>query len=136
MLLFIALRHLLSSNLKNFNTSHVTVYRSWLPNKTWQSLISIHLMLLFIISFSHAFLLSLYISIHLMLLFIGRKPANACRTNPFQYISCYCLSIPINFPPLFSCISIHLMLLHMAHPNGRLCGAKRPKCEAERSSPL
>lgn len=26
--------------------------------------------------------------------------------------------------------------LHMAHPNGRLCGAKRPKCEAERSSPL
>ena len=26
--------------------------------------------------------------------------------------------------------------MHMAHPNGRLCGAKRPKCEAERSSPL
>ena len=26
--------------------------------------------------------------------------------------------------------------VHMAHPNGRLCGAKRPKCEAERSSPL
>lgn len=29
-----------------------------------------------------------------------------------------------------------LIKLHMAHPNGRLCGAKRPKCEAERSSPL
>ena len=27
-------------------------------------------------------------------------------------------------------------IVHMAHPNGRLCGAKRPKCEAERSSPL
>lgn len=26
--------------------------------------------------------------------------------------------------------------LHMAHPNGRLCGAKRPKCEAERSHHL
>ena len=23
--------------------------------------------------------------------------------------------------------------MHMAHPNGRVCGAKRPKCEAERS---
>ncbi len=23
--------------------------------------------------------------------------------------------------------------LHMAYPNGRVCGAKRPKCEAERS---
>ena len=23
--------------------------------------------------------------------------------------------------------------VHMAHPNGRICGAKRPKCEAERS---
>ena len=26
--------------------------------------------------------------------------------------------------------------LHMAHPNGRVCGAKRPKCEAERSHHL
>ena len=23
------------------------------------------------------------------------------------------------------------VLLHMARPNGRFCGAKRPKCEAE-----
>ena len=30
----------------------------------------------------------------------------------------------------------HRKGMHMAHPNGRLCGAKRPKCEAERSSPL
>lgn len=26
--------------------------------------------------------------------------------------------------------------LHMAYSNGRLCGAKRPKCEAERSPHL
>ena len=26
--------------------------------------------------------------------------------------------------------------MHMAHPNGRVCGAKRPKCEAERSHHL
>lgn len=29
-----------------------------------------------------------------------------------------------------------LTLLHMAHLNGRVCGAKRPKCEAERSHHL
>ena len=23
------------------------------------------------------------------------------------------------------------VVMHMAHPNGRFCGAKRPKCEAE-----
>ena len=28
------------------------------------------------------------------------------------------------------------VVLHMAHPNGRVCGAKRPKCEAERSHHL
>ena len=26
--------------------------------------------------------------------------------------------------------------MHMAQPNGRVCGAKRPKCEAERSHHL
>ena len=30
----------------------------------------------------------------------------------------------------------NLKFLHMAHPNGRVCGAKRPKCEAERSHHL
>lgn len=30
----------------------------------------------------------------------------------------------------------YLLKLHMAHPNGRVCGAKRPKCEAERSHHL
>ena len=28
------------------------------------------------------------------------------------------------------------VIVHMAHPNGRVCGAKRPKCEAERSHHL
>lgn len=30
----------------------------------------------------------------------------------------------------------HVVPVHMAHPNGRVCGAKRPKCEAERSHHL
>lgn len=29
-----------------------------------------------------------------------------------------------------------LSYMHMAHLNGRVCGAKRPKCEAERSHHL
>ena len=29
-----------------------------------------------------------------------------------------------------------VFMVHMAHPNGRVCGAKRPKCEAERSHHL
>lgn len=29
-----------------------------------------------------------------------------------------------------------MLAMHMAHPNGRVCGAKRPKCEAERSHHL
>ncbi|MFQ7612914.1 MAG: type II toxin-antitoxin system RelB/DinJ family antitoxin [Roseburia faecis] len=33
-------------------------------------------------------------------------------------------------------IPFSIVLLHMAHPNGRVCGAKRPKCEAERSHHL
>ena len=30
----------------------------------------------------------------------------------------------------------NMSVVHMAHPNGRVCGAKRPKCEAERSHHL
>ena len=33
-------------------------------------------------------------------------------------------------------IQSKLRKLHMAHPIGRICGAKRPKCEAERSVSL
>lgn len=33
-------------------------------------------------------------------------------------------------------IVIVFRCVHMAHPNGRVCGAKRPKCEAERSHHL
>ena len=32
--------------------------------------------------------------------------------------------------------SVEGLGVHMAHPNGRVCGAKRPKCEAERSHHL
>ena len=33
-------------------------------------------------------------------------------------------------------VNAKMMIVHMAHPNGRVCGAKRPKCEAERSHHL
>ena len=33
-------------------------------------------------------------------------------------------------------VIVTVLYLHMAHPNGRVCGAKRPKCEAERSHHL
>ena len=54
----------------NFNTSHVTVYQCWLGCFCCICRISIHLMLLFILT------------------------AFACSTQSlsFQYISCYCLS--------------------------------------------
>lgn len=38
--------------------------------------------------------------------------------------------------PMYLETSAKGQVLHMAHPNGRLCGAKRPKCEAERSPRL
>lgn len=38
--------------------------------------------------------------------------------------------------PFFEAIVLLVGIMHMAHPNGRVCGAKRPKCEAERSHHL
>ena len=43
----------------------------------------------------------------------------------------FCTYIKKNHPELQTDIKVH-----MAHPNGRVCGAKRPKCEAERSHHL
>ena len=117
---------------KNFNTSHVTVYRrtpQGLNHKTiFQYIscyclscvrwfcktckqISIHLMLLFITSLSITAYQLPFISIHLMLLFISVADALALGRDKFQYISCYCLSSSTctSSPSLW--ISIHLMLL-------------------------
>ena len=75
-----------------FNTSHVTVYPLQLCTALGPSLISIHLMLLFIAS--ALFLLPPFgiISIHLMLLFISVDWDAFAASVGFQYISCYCLS--------------------------------------------
>ena len=113
MLLFIGWSTWEASAWKNFNTSHVTVYRSRELNTPLFLLISIHLMLLFIAFFrldqvtclnfntSHVTVYlflhpptmsSQLISIHLMLLFIVADDAPQFPVAEFQYISCYCLS--------------------------------------------
>ena len=105
-------RHL-HYQLRNFNTSHVTVYQ-FLPvmynnDRTFQyiscyclssrrrlfnssSAISIHLMLLFIGMNPNDIINKIKISIHLMLLFINKSECIIYRNKRFQYISCYCLS--------------------------------------------
>ena len=112
MLLFIPLNQNNHLVHKNFNTSHVTVYRGCERNSDRENRfqyiscyclsypqsynlfclhISIHLMLLFIniLMRTHA---DRRISIHLMLLFIITGIRTTKRVNKFQYISCYCLS--------------------------------------------
>ena len=58
-------------------------------------------------------------------------------------VLCYILrkrSVLLNLSSMTGIIILYLFclvrLVHMAHPNGRVCGAKRPKCEAERSHHL
>ena len=52
-----------------------------------------------------------YISIHLMLLFILTDPSIVVAASLFQYISCYCLSRWLQCTSCTFSISIHLMLL-------------------------
>ena len=96
----------------NFNTSHVIVYRwCWPAHSSFQMHFNTsHVIvypLLFPVSIPAAF-----ISIHLMLLFIFHQSCKLSFIELFQYISCYCLSLP-SFEWLLSHshISIHLMLL-------------------------
>ena len=51
------------------------------------------------------------ISIHLMLLFITAATPELLKVCPFQYISCYCLSMADRGIVVEEKISIHLMLL-------------------------
>ena len=67
------IRVLMPDRILNFNTSHVTVYRKAVAKA------------------GRCF----FISIHLMLLFIDIFPDIQFPSNKFQYISCYCLSLPI-----------------------------------------
>ena len=78
----------------HFNTSHVTVYRILHSFHVVPTVISIHLMLLFILA-THPITPSVVI---------------------FQYISCYCLSIRLPCNRRHSFISIHLMLLFIGAP--------------------
>ena len=94
-----------------FNTSHVTVYPLQLCTALGPSLISIHLMLLFIAS--ALFLLPPFgiISIHLMLLFIKVENPKIREETHFNtsHVTVY-LYAGVSDPEVSS-ISIHLMLL-------------------------
>ena len=72
-----------------FNTSHVTVYQQAREYHWKESVVSIHLMLLFIVITVTA----------------------SADKRMFQYISCYCLSQSCKNLKLSGCVSIHLMLL-------------------------
>ena len=96
----------------SFNTSHVTLYLNRSALRKSQKTVSIHPMLLFIVSLSFSFCLA-FVSIHPMLLFIKLADwnvcvfarfntshvtlyrcilVNECMPDVFQYIPCYSLS--------------------------------------------
>ena len=97
----------------SFNTSHITLYRSLFRTSSDSSIVSIHLMLLFIGFRTETVISCIWVSIHLMLLFIPLLtsckwyilcfntshvtlyliPVSCTAKNSkFQYISCYSLS--------------------------------------------
>ena len=57
-------------SLMSFNTSHITLYRSLFRTSSDSSIVSIHLMLLFIGFRTETVISCIWVSIHLMLLFI------------------------------------------------------------------
>ena len=93
------LRHTKSPAM-HFNTSHVTVYRSnHLPTLSRNSYfntshVTVYLRLLCRLHTEYR------ISIHLMLLFILSSAILHKDCTSFQYISCYCLSQPPPHPKL------------------------------------
>ena len=75
-------------------------------------------MLLFIFSNSSCSFPRILISIHLMLLFIISSPCLFSPFFKFQYISCYCLSVPFN---KFLFCYIHFNTSHVTvYRNGRV----------------
>ena len=58
------------------------------------------------------------------------------RHDCFRLSAGSCLEIVRIICSDFQAIRENDLELHMAHPIGRVCGAKRPKCEAERSVSL
>ena len=98
----------------HFNTSHVVVY---LIPRIWfiiTSVISIHLMLLFINSSLNNSVRGHYFNTSHVVVY-PYKANNAHSLLTFQYISCCCLSKTHVFSPIFNLISIHLMLLFIKY---------------------
>ena len=125
--------------IKRFNTSHVTLYRNTRCGGEGKSIVSIHLMLLFIElrkqlkkakeGFQYISCYSLSespsdykferrVSIHLMLLFIHSGWLQEEMEKRFQYISCYSLSFRRWCGSVLGRVSIHLMLLFIGIPAG------------------
>ncbi len=76
-----------------------------------QTIVSIHLMLLFILLDTPCNGYIKFVSIHLMLLFIPEKPKLYIPSDRFQYISCCYLSKENFSLKIGTMVSIHLMLL-------------------------
>ena len=110
MLLFINPARQQTQKRQDFNTSHVTVYR--LTRKQSRKTNRFQYISCYCLSRCQKNMIQYsLISIHLMLLFIDCIADENPSSLAFQYISCYCLSHCHN---LFFChfrISIHLMLL-------------------------
>ena len=92
MLLFISADWIINSVASYFNTSHVTVYPRYSSDCTYQSSISIHLMLLFIKHHSNDFLSLQHFNTSHVTVYHSRAHTIS-RVGQFQYISCYCLSV-------------------------------------------
>ena len=96
---------------RNFNTSHVTVYPRPHTTVLRYTVISIHLMLLFITARHNIYEQPHIISIHLMLLFIN---LNRWENNVFDYFNTSHVTVYLladSFVISINHISIHLMLL-------------------------
>ena len=96
---------------RNFNTSHVTVYPRPHTTVLRYTVISIHLMLLFITARHNIYEQPHIISIHLMLLFIN---LNRWENNVFDYFNTSHVTVYLDAGTSNSVpcvISIHLMLL-------------------------
>ena len=117
MLLFILNKDFALLSIRDFNTSHVTVYPNHLFCPPSVCVISIHLMLLFIASHKSMLIAPFSISIHLMLLFIRWR---VCM-GKICIISIHLMLLFIQSLFLYLStrlyISIHLMLLFISTRN-------------------
>ena len=80
-----------NGNLTDFNTSHVTVYRSIIITGIICDIISIHLMLLFIFYLSVYAIQYCYFNTSHVTVYRSTDLMQKIQKG-FQYISCYCLS--------------------------------------------